>query len=245
MFNTFFSPTAQSIPFSSSQNGLDAFNIQDAINKLAFLTQISNLMNQDGSITFRIGAAPTSVILPSPVGKWKIAVTDDGLMTSELLSVNDPSILTYWNFKADDGTIASIEIDSQGEIIMVDPPSTTGASISHIFLTSPSGYMFSLNVDGRTGEFYTDSASTPLPSFRVVDQTDQVLFSMVQQNSLALNYLPVYDISNLPTNPVGISNTMPWIFVRDLSGMQRPVFFDGQGWRYFSNDQLVISSGGV
>lgn len=244
MFNTFFTPTADSIPFSSAQNGLGSVNVQEAISKLAFLTQTSNLLNQNGDIVLRIGAAPTSVVLPSPVGKWRIAVTDDGLITSELLPDSDLSIVTYWNFNDDVGASSSIEVDSHGDIVMVSPPTTNGTSIASIFLSSPTGYLFNLGVNSD-GDFYTGSASTPFPSFKVVDQTDQVLFSTVQQNNLALNYLPVYEIQNLPPTPVGISNTTPWVFVKSPNGMQKPVFFDGLNWRYFSTDEIVSPSGEV
>lgn len=242
MFNTFFTPTAESIPFSSLQNGLGAVNIQEAMTKLAFLTQASNLLNQDGDIVLRIGASATSVVLPSPVGRWAISATDEGEIVSELLSDDDVAIVTYWRFKRSDGSVAAIEIDEDGNVIMVNPPDTTGVDIATIFLQSPSGYIFALSVSDD-GEFITGTASNPFPSFKIVNQTDQVLFSTVQQNDLALNYMPVYDIDSLPVNPVSINNTVPWIFVKN-STVQKPAYFDGQVWRYFNNDSLVNSGGG-
>lgn len=241
MFNTFFTPTAESIPFSSLLNGLGATNLQEALNKLAFLTQASNLLNQDGDIVLRIGASPTSVVLPSPVGRWRITATDEGEIVSELLSDDEVAAVTYWRFKRSDGSIVAIEIDQDGNVIMVNPPDTTGVDIATIFLESPSGYIFALSVSDD-GEFVTGTASNPFPSFKIVNQTDQVLFSTVQQNDLALNYMPVYDVANLPLNPLGINNTMPWIFVRD-GQMQKPAYFDGQIWRYFNTDTPVITSG--
>lgn len=241
MFNTFFTPTAESIPFSSLQNGLGATNLQEAMTKLAFLTQASNLLNQDGDIVLRIGASATSVILPSPVGRWKITATDEGEIVSELMPEDEVGTVTYWNFKRDDGSIVAIEIDDQGDVIMVNPPSTTGVDIATVFLGSPSGYIFALSVSDD-GEFITGTASNPFPSFKIVNQTDQVLFSTVQQNDLALNYMPVYDVNSLPANPVSINNTVPWIFVKD-STFQKPAYFDGQVWRYFNNDGLVVAGG--
>lgn len=241
MFNTFFTPTAESIPFSSILNGLGATNLQEALNKLAFLTQASNLLNQDGDIVLRIGASPTSVVLPSPVGRWRISATDEGEIVSELLNDDDIGVVTYWRFKRKDGSIAAIEIDEDGEVIMVNPPDTNGVDIATIFLESPSGYIFALSVSDD-GEFITGTASNPFPSFKIVNQTDQVLFSTVQQQDLALNYMPVYDITTLPLSPVGINNTMPWVFVKD-GGMQKPAYYDGQTWRYFNTDAPVLTSG--
>lgn len=239
MFNTFFTPTAEAIPFSSGQNNLGSVNVQEAITKLAFLTQTSNLLNKDGDIVLRVGANPTSVIVAGTLGKWRIAADDDGNIISELLSDDDPSIVTYWRFKRSDGSIAAVEIDDYGNVIMVNPPDTNGVDISTIYLASPSGYLYALGVTDD-GDFYTSTASSPFPSFKVVDQTDQVLFSTVQHNNLALNYLPVYDISSLPSLPLGINNTMPWVFVRDTVGVQKPAYFDGFVWRYFNNDEPVI-----
>jgi hypothetical protein len=241
MFNTFFTPTAESIPFSSAANGLGALNIQEAMTKLAFLTQASNLLNQDGDIVLRIGASATSVVLPSPVGRWKITATDDGEIVSELLQQDAPDIVTYWRFKRSDGSIAAIEIDEDGEVIMLNPPDTTGVDIATVFLGSPSGYIFALSVSDD-GEFITGTASNPFPSFKIVNQTDQVMFSTVQQNDLALNYMPVYDVATLPLNPLGINNTMPWVFVKN-GAMQKPAYFDGLVWRYFNTDGLVIPDG--
>lgn len=241
MFNTFFTPTAESIPFSSLLNGLGATNLQEALNKLAFLTQASNLLNQDGDIVLRIGASPTSVVLPSPIGRWRISATDEGEIVSELLSEEEIAVVTYWRFKRSDGSIAAIEIDEDGEVIMVNPPDTTGVDIATIFLESPSGYIFALSVSDD-GEFITGTASNPFPSFKIVNQTDQVLFSTVQQQDLALNYMPVYDIVTLPLSPVGINNTMPWVFVKD-GDTQKPAYYDGQTWRYFNTDAPVITSG--
>jgi len=138
MFNTFFTPTAESIPFSSVLNGLGATNLQEALTKLAFLTQASNLLNQDGDIVLRIGASPTSVVLPSPVGRWKISATDEGEIMSELLSEEEAGVVTYWRFKRTDGSVAAIEVDEDGEVIMVNPPDTNGADIATIFLQSAS-----------------------------------------------------------------------------------------------------------
>ena len=241
MFNTFFTPTAESIPFSSAANGLGAVNIQEAMTKLAFLTQASNLLNQDGDIVLRIGASATAVVLPSPIGRWKITATDDGEIMSELLSEDAPDIVTYWRFKRTDGSIASIEIDADGEVVMVNPPDSTGVDIATVFLGSPSGYIFALSVSDD-GEFITGTASNPFPSFKIVNQTDQVMFSTVQQNDLALNYMPVYDVATLPLNPLGINNTMPWVFVKN-GAMQKPAYFDGLVWRYFNTDGLVIPDG--
>ena len=243
MFNTFFTPTAESIPFSSVLNGLGATNLQEALTKLAFLTQASNLLNQDGDIVLRIGASPTSVVLPSPVGRWKISATDEGEIMSELLSEEEAGVVTYWRFKRTDGSVAAIEVDEDGEVIMVNPPDTNGADIATIFLQSASGYIFALSVS-EDGEFVTSTASNPFPSFKIVNQTDQVLFSTVQQNDLALNYMPVYDIASLPLNPVGINKTTPWIFVKD-GEVQKPAYYDGQTWRYFNTDAPVIVSGGA
>lgn len=241
MFNTFFTPTAESIPFSSALNGLGATNLQEALTKLAFLTQASNLLNQDGDIVLRIGASPTSVVLPSPVGRWRITATDEGEIVSELLSEDEIATVTYWRFKRGDGTKVAIEIDDNGDVIMVNPPDTTGVDITTVFLQSPSNYIFALSVSDD-GEFITGTASNPFPSFKVVNQVDQVLFSTVQQQNLALNYMPVYDITTLPLSPIGINNTMPWVFVRD-GETQKPAYFDGQIWRYFNTDAPVITAG--
>lgn len=240
MFNTFFSPTANSIPFSSDGNNLGSLNLQDAITKLAFLTQVSNLLNKDGDIVLRIGAAPTKVILPSIAGKWAVSADDEGNIVSELLSPEDPSVITYWRFKRGDGSTVAIELDDYGDVIMVNPPDTAGADINKIYLSSPGGYLYGLGVSDD-GEFYTETASTPFPSFKVVDQTDQVLFSTVQHNNLALNYMPVYEMANIPLNPLSINNTMPWIFVKDANGVQKPAYFDGTVWRYFNTDEEVLA----
>lgn len=242
MFNTFFTPTADSIPFSSGDNNLGSLNVQEAITKLAFLTQASNLLNQDGDIVLRIGASPTKVILPSVLGKWAITADDDGNIISELLNENDTSVVTYWRFKRNDGSMVAIEMDENGSVIMVNPPDDSGIDIAKIFLASPSGYMYGLGI-AEDGEFYTEPAATPFPAFKIVDQTDQVLFSTVQHNNLALNYMPVYELNAIPLNPLSINNTMPWIFVKDSNGVQKPAYFDGTVWRYFNTDQEVISGG--
>jgi hypothetical protein len=238
MFNTFFTPTAESIPVSGS--GLGSLNVLDALKKLAFLTQASNLLNQDGDIVLRIGASPTSVILSSPVGRWEVKATDEGELYTRLMDEEESGIVTYWQFTRPDDSIASIEVNSDGELIMVSPPSSEGVDISKIFVASDSGYMFGLGVTDA-GEFYTETASTPFPAFKIVNQQDDVLFSTVQQqDSGSLSYMSVYEKNSLPTSPVSINNTLPWVFVKDGETSQ-PAFYDGTAWRYFSTGGLVIS----
>lgn len=237
MFNTFFTPTAESIPVAGS--GLGAFNVLEALKKLAFLTQASNLLNQDGDIVLRIGASPTTVVLSSPVGRWELKATDQGELYTRLMDESESGIVTYWQFKRVDDSIASVEVNSDGELIMVSPPTTEGVDISKIYVQSDGGYMFGLGVTDD-GEFYTETASTPFPSFKIVNQQDDVLFSTVQQqDSGSLSYMPVYDIGNLPPSPLSINNTLPWVFVKDGETSQ-PAFYDGTAWRYFSTGGLVI-----
>ena len=237
MFNTFFTPTAESIPVANS--GLGTGNVLEALKKLAFLTQASNLLNQDGDIVLRIGASPTSVILSSPIGRWELKANDQGELYTRLMDESESGIVTYWQFKRVDGSVASVEADSEGELIMVSPPTAQGVDITKIYVESDSGYMFGLGVTD-SGEFYTESASTPFPSFKIVNQQDDVLFSTVQQqNAGSLSYMPVHDVGNLPATPLSINNTLPWAFVKDGDASQ-PAFYDGAAWRYFSTGGLVI-----
>ncbi len=238
MFNTFFTPTAESIPVSGT--GLGALNILEALKKLAFLTQASNLLNQDGDIVLRIGASPTTVILSSPVGRWELRSTDQGELYTRLMEEDEEGLVTFWQFKRADDTYVSVEVDSEGSLIMVNPPVTTGIDITKIYVQSDSGYMFGLGVTDND-EFYTETASTPFPSFKIVNQQDDVLFSTVQQqDSGSLSYMPVYELQSLPPSPLSINNTLPWVFVKDGETSQ-PAFYDGSAWRYFSTGGLVIA----
>jgi len=242
MFNTFFTPTAESIPISTSTAGLEALNIQDAVTKLAFLIQALNTPDKNGDLVFRIGASPTSVVLPGVTGKWRVNVTDEGIITTDLLPSSDLSLVTYWTFKNKAGNTISIEVDDDGEIIMVESLNSFGYDIRMVYLSSPSNALFGLGIT-EDGEFFTDDVQTAHPSFKVVSQLNQVLCGTVQHDNLALNYLPVYEIDALPTSPVSVNQTLPWVFVRDTLGVKRPVFHDGQDWRYFSGDQIVSTGG--
>lgn len=237
MLGTYFSPTASSVILSDT--GLGALNLQEAIQKLAFLTQASSLLNQDGDIVLRVGANETNVILESPVGNWVLKATDDGELYTELIPSDYNSIATYWQFKRSDGSYVGIETNSNGELIMVNPPESNGFDINKIYVISPSGYLFGIGVTDND-EFYTEAASSPFPSFKIVNQQDQVLFSTVQHNDLSLNYMPVYTQGTLPLTPTNVDNTLPWVFYDDGSS-KRPVYHDGSDWRYFNTNELVIT----
>jgi hypothetical protein len=244
MSKAFVTATALSTPFLPNR-GIDANNVQEAIEKLSFLMYASSLAGaiytDDGDVTIRIGVADTSIVLPSPTGRWKVSVNDYGDIVSDKLENSDTSLITYWRFKREDGSSVAVEITDDGEVIMTNPPDYVGINIKNFYLRSPSNNLFTLGV-AEDGEFYTESAHRPPnPKFRVISQEDQVLFSTVEHRDLSLNYMPVYSISELPARPVSFNKTIPMAFVKS-GALQKPAYHDGATWRYLNTDMPVVDA---
>lgn len=242
MSKAFVTATARSTPFLPNR-GIDAQNVQDAIEKLAFLSYASSMAGaiytEDGDVTIRIGIAETSLVLPSSTGRWRVSVNDSGNLVSHMLDASDQSLITYWRFKREDGTSVAAEITDDGEIIMANPPDYVGITIKNFYLKSPSGHLFLLGTT-NDGEFYTESTDRPPnPKFRVISQDDQVLFSTVEHRDLAFNYMPIYSISNLPAKPVSMTDVVPMAFIKSGSA-RKPIYHDGVTWRYLNTDALVV-----
>lgn len=242
MSKAFVTATARSTPFLPNR-GIDAQNVQDAIEKLAFLSYASSMAGaiytEDGDVTIRIGIAETSLVLPSSTGRWRVSVNDSGNLVSQMLDSSDQSLITYWRFKREDGTSVAAEITDDGEIIMANPPDYVGITIKNFYLKSPSGHLFLLGTT-NDGEFYTESTNRPPnPKFRVISQDDQVLFSTVEHRDLAFNYMPIYSIDNLPAKPVSMADVVPMAFIKSGSA-KKPIYHDGVTWRYLNTDALVV-----
>lgn len=244
MFNTFFTQTAQSTPVLGNR-GMGAKNVQEALERLAFLAYASSLNgvihSHDGSVTIKLGIVDTSLVLPSSDARWKVSVNDSGEITADKLDESDQSVITYWRFKREDGSSVAVEITDDGEVIMVNPPDYVGLHIKNFYLRSPSNNLFLLNVN-TDDEFYTEPAvKLPNPKFRVISQDEQVLFSTVEHRDLALNYMPIYTVQNLPARPLNLTGVVPMAFVR-LGQSQRPVYHDGTTWKYLNTDTPVIEA---
>jgi hypothetical protein len=242
MSKAFVTATALSTPFLPNR-GIDAKNVQEAIEKLAFLTYANSLAGaiytDDGDVTIRIGTAETSLVLPSNTGRWRVSINDLGEITSQQLESSDESPITYWRFKRSDGSRVAVEITDEGEVIMVNSPEYAGLSIKSFYLRSPSNYLFTLGVN-EDDEFYTESTGAPPnPKFRVISQDNQVLFSTVEHRQLALNYMPTYSVSDLPALPVGMNEVVPMAFVKNGT-LHKPVYHDGTIWRYLNTDMPVV-----
>jgi len=139
MSKAFVTATALSTPFLPNR-GIDAKNVQEAIEKLAFLTYANSLAGaiytDDGDVTIRIGTAETSLVLPSNTGRWRVSINDLGEITSQQLESSDESPITYWRFKRSDGSRVAVEITDEGEVIMVNSPEYAGLSIKSFYLRS-------------------------------------------------------------------------------------------------------------
>lgn len=244
MSKAFATSTALSTPFSPN-SGIDAKNVQEAIEKLSFLMYASSLAGavfaDNGDVTIKIGVSDTSLILPSSVGRWKVSVNDLGDIISDKLDDSDTSLITYWRFKREDGSSVALEVTNDGEVVMVNPPEYVGINIKNFYLKSPSKYLFLLGV-AVDGEFYTEQVShLPNPKFKVISQDDQVLFSTVEHRDLALNYMPIYAANELPARPVEMGNVVPMAFVKNGS-LKKPIYHDGASWRYLNTDMPVADA---
>lgn len=243
MSKAFVTATALSTPFMPNR-GIDANNVQEAIERLAFFTYANSLAGaiytDDGDVTIRIGIAETSLVFLNGTGRWRVSINDYGELTSEKLDKSDESLITYWRFKRSDGSKVAVEVSDEGEAIMVNSPDFAGLSIRQFYLRSPSNYLFTLGVNDDD-EFYTESTSgPPNPKFRVISQDNQVLFSTVEHRQLALNYMPIYEVEDLPAAPVSMGGTVPMAFIKSGT-FQKPAYHDGAVWRYLSTDMPVVN----
>jgi hypothetical protein len=243
MSKAFVTATALSTPFMPNR-GIDAKNVQEAIEKLAFLTYANSLAGaiytDEGDVTIKIGIAETSLVFLNATGRWKVSINDFGELVSEKLDNSDESLITYWRFKRSDGSKVAVEVSDEGEVIMVNSPDFAGLSIRQFYLRSPSNYLFTIGVNDQD-EFYTESTNgSPNPKFRVISQDNQVLFSTVEHRKLALNYMPTYDAEDLPAVPVSMGEVVPMAFIKNGS-FQKPAYHDGAVWRYLSTDMPVVN----
>lgn len=243
MSKAFVTATALSTPFMPNR-GIDAKNVQEAIEKLAFSMYANSLAGaiytDEGDVTIKIGIAETSLVFLNGTGRWRVSINDNGELISQQLDLSDESLITYWRFKRSDGSRVAIEVSDEGEVIMVNSPEFSGISIKQFYLRSPSNYLFTIGVNDEDELFTESTAAPPNPKFRVISQNDEVLFSTVEHREKALNYMPTYEVDDLPAIPVSMDNVVPMAFIKNGS-LQKPAYHDGAVWRYLSTDAPVVN----
>lgn len=236
----FFSPTADSTPYRQEISRLGVIDVQAAIDKLAWLISINDLLDEDGNFVIKLGPPVPQIVLASDMGAaYLLSASNEGELVTDSSSIPPVPAQNYRTYKKPDGTFARLTIAEDGVIAVIDAePDPYAPPSGKLFFRSPNNtlWLFSINNDN---EIVLESGQAFNNWFKVINQANQLLFGVNTQGFLGLSYLPVFTKINLPPTPNSEANTLPWAFLMENSGEKVPVYFDGTVWRYFSNNGAV------
>jgi hypothetical protein len=164
---------------------------------------------------------------------WDILVADDGLLFTQPNSTREPDPL--FRIPKINLSFAQIIVDEEGVLAVASPPITPGLiSDEFYYLESPDGTSWKLSVN-LANEIVTQSFQN---AFLVKSENDNHFAVRQSDVQHALTYLQIYTSEFLPTTPIVIDGLLPMCFYNNGTN-NRPIFFDGTNWRYFSDNSIV------
>lgn len=165
--------------------------------------------------------------------RWDVIVDEDGLLTTVPNSNREPDPL--FRIPKADLSYAQLIVQTDGTLTVVSPPLTPAAvSEEFYYLEDPNGVAWKLTV--------TNDDILETVSYQNVFMVKSELANhfAVQQIDIerALTYTQVFNSTTLPNEPRDIDDLLPYCFYDTGSGVF-PIFYDGDNWRYFSDNSLV------
>ncbi len=239
----YVSPVATTIPFSSDRSGLLVNNVQDAIDKLSWLFSIQDLIDEDGNFVIRLkSTSPERIYLSSENNNiYEVAITNNGELTSELISNFIGQVDNFKVFKKPSGDYSSITLNKHGELVVYSVDNLRSFSQVQVdkkmAINSNNKTNWVIGINNNDEIVTTSLAEGGGGFFKILDKDDNTVFS-INSNLNGLNYLSSYTRANLPTPSVAPHANVPWIFLEE-NNTKAPIFFDGSIWRYFSNNQPI------
>lgn len=242
MANTpFFSPVAGSMPYQPDISRLGTFDVQSAIDKLAWLMSISDMVDEDGNFVIRLGPPVPQVVLSAEYGEsiYLLSASNNGELITDSAFISPATPQNYRIYRKPNGTLVRLAVAEDGTVLVVDAdPDPYSRPAGKVFLKSPDNTVWILGVTNNN-EIVLESGQAFNNWFKIINQTNQLLFGVNTEGFLGLNHLPVFLKEDLPPAPELQANSLPWAFLADSRGNKVPVYFDGAVWRYFSNNGAV------
>lgn len=164
---------------------------------------------------------------------WDVVISDQGILQTVPNSSRDADELFI--IQRVDLSFAQIKVDTDGTLYVVSPPDDPSATIDQFYyIASPNGTAFKFTVN-LSSQIVMDTFQN---TYSVESETSKH-FSIKQTSAThALTYYQVYDEDSLPSEPPEEAGLLPTCFYDDGT-VTRPIFFDGDDWRYFSNNSVV------
>lgn len=239
-----FSPVAASTPYDQKITRLNTTQVQETIDKLAWLMTMCDSLDEEGNFVFRLGPPLDKIFLSSDfVGySYFVSASNNGELVTDSSVRLTAMPQNYRVFKKPDGTFVRLSVADDGTVAVNDveeDPYTSEQVSKKLFLKSPNNTIWLFGIT-NLNEVVLESGYTYNNWFKIVNQDDQLLFGVNTQGFLGLSHLAVFTKSTLPLQPDQQPNTLPWCFLLDDDGITKvPVYFDGVVWRYFSNNAIV------
>jgi len=240
----YFSSTAASTPYKQESTKLGVIDVQQAIDKLAWLMSASQLVDEDGNFIIKLGTPIEKIVIASDIKgtSYYLTVSDGGELITDSSYIPITVVQNFRLFKKPDGAFARISVEDDGVAAVIDadsdPYTASLQSNTKAFLKSPNGTVWLFGITSLN-EVFLETGTVGEGTFKIINQEEKLLFGVTSQGTHGLNYLPIFNKNNLPPTPITHNNSLPWSFLLDDRGNKVPIFFDGTAWRYFSNNELI------